>query len=124
MGLTFQPELLCKRRIIMANTYAGYSVNYYESAAPHTGHGMVGTISDDGTTVAPSPDLQTGLNGSPTAQGFVDNTGLAPVMRLAVTQDPPLSPPAIGVKIYDPSSSSLITSTNWAGVNNLYAVVP
>jgi hypothetical protein len=108
----------------MANTYAGYSVNYYETAPPHTGHGMVGTINDDGSTVAASPDLQTGLNGDPTAQGFVDSNVNPAVLRVAVTQDPPLTPPSAGVKIYDPSSSSLITSTNWSGVNNLYAVVP
>jgi len=104
----------------MANTYVGYSL--YDSATFSTG--MVGTVSDTGgpaspppsSPVAASPNLQTlGLNGDPTAQGFIDGSDL----RLAVTDDPSSS-----VTIYDPSTRSSITSTSWSGVNNLYAVVP
>ncbi len=97
----------------MPNTYAGYSLYGNDTYS----NGMVGTVSDDGSTVVTSPNLQTlGLNGDPTAQGFIDGSDL----RLAVTDDPSSS-----VNIYDPSTgSSIATGLTWSGVKNLYAVVP
>ncbi len=82
-------------------------------------HSLLAWSEPSATTAVPSPPhpiWDTALNGDPTAQGFIDGTDL----RLAVTDDPPSD----GVNIYDPSSGSLITSTTWSGVNNLYAVVP
>ncbi len=108
----------------MANTYVGYSVDYYES--PTVGHGMAGIITDDGSTVTPYPDVNTSLNGDPLVQGFIPP--FTSDLRLAVTDR--IASSSDNVSIYDPTNvpppiSPIATVPGgWPNVSNLYALVP
>ncbi len=93
-----------------------YGVYYYDAAK--VGHGMAGTISDTGgSSVTVSPNLNTSLNGDPTAHPFYDPSGNA---MFAVTDY--TTGTSRSVYIYDYSGTLKATKT-WANVQNLYALV-
>ena len=67
-----------------------------------------------------SPNLQTGLNGDPKVEGFVNGSDL----RIAVTQydyinEPPVAQP---VKVYNAETATSVASTTWNSVKNLYTL--
>lgn len=100
----------------MTDTFAAYSVYAYNSQG--IGIGMAGTIYDDGANVTPDPDLKTGLNGDPKVEGFTNAGGnlSVAVTDYAGTVDRP-------VYIYQADDRSLLGTTTWAAVDNLYSLV-
>lgn len=101
----------------MADTFAAYSVYYYNNQS--VGFGMAGLINDDGSTVTPVPDLNTDLNGDPKVAGFA---GTGDALRLAVT-DYAGNVTDQNVYIYEADSGTLLDTVVWPAVDNLYSLV-
>lgn len=97
-------------------SYTGYSLyTYTGTGAPK---GMVGRVTDDGTTITPVPNLMLlpGV-GDPQIEGFTDGSNL----RLAVT---PYTGSGQTATIYDMVSASTVTGSPflWTSVSNAYGI--
>ncbi len=100
----------------MTNTLMTYGVYYYDVGG--TGYGMAGRITDTGaSSVTVTPNLNTNLNGDPTAHAFYDTNGDA---RFAVTDYQQNT--TRNIYIYDYSGALKFTRT-WPNVENLYSLV-
>ncbi|MFT4027076.1 MAG: hypothetical protein QM676_09790 [Novosphingobium sp.] len=102
----------------MTTSYTGYSLNVYYDFDPEDGEGMVGRITDDGTTITAVPGLTTFVRttgGDPRVAGFVDGSDL----RLAAAIRPSTSP-----RIFDATSGSTtpVATPSWPKVANLYDI--
>lgn len=100
------------------DSYAAYSVYYYDSQG--NGHGMAGSITDTGSTINSTPNLNTGLNGSPTVQGFPSSNGTP---YIAVTDYTGAAGQPIS--IYNATTDKLVKNVKkgWADVANLFSMV-